>query len=276
METELFKYTDYRSFLREHADRCRSQKKNWSLGLWARKLNLQGTSSLTMVLNGQRYPGTKMVHKFVKYFGFGEKEASYFCGLVNLAKMKGQPEVATILRERLQQLNPRAKTQFFDDKQFSALSSWQYYTIREMSRLKGFNPSPEWIIKRLKFKITKKEVERTIQNLKTLQLISSSEDGSFKSTDQTLNTNPDVENAAVRKYQTQLLEFAKESLEKTEIKERDFSTLTMNINGEDLVRMKKCIQEFLDTLQHEFESDDGNATYQVQMQVFPFTKPFIN
>lgn len=66
----LYRFTDFRTFLRTHFEDKKKINKHWSYGRWSKKLGLKATASLTMIINGQRDPGPKVVEAFCRYFGF--------------------------------------------------------------------------------------------------------------------------------------------------------------------------------------------------------------
>ncbi|MBK7893195.1 MAG: TIGR02147 family protein [Bdellovibrionales bacterium] len=84
----VLKYSDYREFLRDHATHKRKSNPRWSIGLWARKLKLGSTTSLNMILNGQRHPGNTISERLVDYFGFEPRERDYFLDLIEFAKVQ--------------------------------------------------------------------------------------------------------------------------------------------------------------------------------------------
>jgi hypothetical protein len=71
METQnlnIKNFGDYRNFLKTHFEIKQKQKPNWSLGAWAKRLDLKATSSLTKIINGEREPGDCITEKLIQYF----------------------------------------------------------------------------------------------------------------------------------------------------------------------------------------------------------------
>ena len=82
----IYDFTDYRDFLNHHAKK--KKEAGLSIGAWAKRLQLKGTSSLSMILSGERDPGPKMIDRFISYFGFNESESLYFKTLIYFSKEK--------------------------------------------------------------------------------------------------------------------------------------------------------------------------------------------
>jgi uncharacterized protein (TIGR02147 family) len=226
-----------------------------------------------MIINGQRHPGPNVSDKLANYFKFNESERSYFLGLIHLGKSKNQTEVAFMLKERLQKMNPKKDVCFIDERMFGLLSSWIPYAIREMTKLTDFESTPEWISEHLRFKAGKPAIRKAIADLKALKLVTSDRQGRLRSNDVELDSEPDIENHAVQLYQKMTLDLAKEALRACQLDQRDFSSLTMTINVEDFPEMKKRIRRFLDSIQKDFEvKDSGDATIQLQIQSFPYNR----
>jgi uncharacterized protein (TIGR02147 family) len=94
---DLATYQDYRKFLWDHVNAKKAINPKWSFGMWARTLGLKATSSITMILNGQREAGPQITAKLVHYFGFNETEAQYFRELIKVSKAKKDPYLRKLL-----------------------------------------------------------------------------------------------------------------------------------------------------------------------------------
>lgn len=74
----LFRYKSLRHFLADYSTTRRLGNPNWSFGVWAKKLGIANTATLTRILNGDRMPGEKLMAALIEYFEFSGKEREYF------------------------------------------------------------------------------------------------------------------------------------------------------------------------------------------------------
>ena len=56
-EKDVIRYSDYRAFLLDFAQWKKAKTPNWSYGIWAKRLGLKTTSSITKVLQGRLLAG---------------------------------------------------------------------------------------------------------------------------------------------------------------------------------------------------------------------------
>ena len=80
---EIFDYTDYRTFLKDHFQFKKLDQPQFSLGVWSKRLGVSSTAVLANILNGKRNPGEMISEKFITYFGFAPKEQQYFQDLID-------------------------------------------------------------------------------------------------------------------------------------------------------------------------------------------------
>jgi uncharacterized protein (TIGR02147 family) len=66
-----------------------------------KKLGFKATTSLTMIINGQRHPGQDTINTFIQYFKFDEKQSEYFADLVRFEKLKTDPRLYDLILKEL-------------------------------------------------------------------------------------------------------------------------------------------------------------------------------
>ena len=269
---EIFKYTDYRSFLHAYAHDAKRKNSRWSYGQWAMQLDLRGTASLTMVLNGQRKPGPEITHKLISFFKFKGKEREYFYDLVRLEKVKDDPRLSVLLMEQMSKVHPNQEFRVLDYKTFSAISHWHYYAIREMTRLSDFKENPDWISKKLYFKITPRDVKVAVQTLLELELLKRGDNGKLEVSHGRLDTKNDVADEGIKRFHEQMISHAKEAVRLIPVGEREITASTFTLKVSNIPRAKEMIRKFKQRFCCLLEEEGGNQTYQINIQFFPLTK----
>jgi uncharacterized protein (TIGR02147 family) len=264
-------FGDYRDFLKSHFEVKKSQNPNWSYGMWAQRLGLKATSSLTKIIAGEREPGPEITAKMVSFFDFDSVEDQYFNDLIRLSKFKDDARLKIMLMEKMGREHPDAKLHIIEDKSFEIISNWFCMTIREMVKLQDFQESSEWIQSRLMFPVSIPEIEKAMTDLLHQGLVKRHKDGSLKVSSGLIRTTDDVASEGIKKYHEQMLDNAKTSLRKVAVEKREFTAETFTISADRLPEAKEFIRDFKAKFVRLFEEQTGDQTYQFQAQFFPLT-----
>lgn len=268
----IFKYTDYRSFLHSYAHDAKRKNPRWSYGQWAMQLELKGTASLTMVINGQRRPGPLMTQRLSDFFRLKGKEREYFQDLIRLEKVKDDPRLSVLLMEQMSKIHPNQEFRVLDHKTFSAISHWHYYAIREMTRLLDFQENPNWIAKHLYFKITPREVKVAIETLLELGLLKRGSGGELEVSYGRLDTQNDVADEGIKRFHEQMISHGKEAVRFIPVEEREITASTFTMKVSNVQKAKEMIRKFKQKFCRILEEENGEQTYQINIQFFPLTK----
>ncbi len=237
-------------------------------------MGLANTASLSRVIKGDREPGESISEKLTDYFQFTPEQKAYFKYLILLDKTKDDTYLKTLLMEKLQEIHPEKKFALLDEKVFKVISSWHYFVLREMVRLKNFRLNFDEIAKNLLFKLTPSEVKEAIHTLEVLGLLSRDSEGKLVQADPQIDTQNDVASEASKRNHEENLENAKWAIRNVGITEREFSSVCFSLKTSDLPEAKKMIRMFKNKFMEKFETPHGQGeeVYQLQIQLFPFTK----
>lgn len=272
---DVTSFLDYREFLLAHAEAQRGRNPRWTFGVWAKRLGLKGTASLTRVLQGQRHPGPEMVDRLVGYFAFDDSRAEYFRDLITLHKVRNDPRLSLIIIEKMGKNQPNSAIRRLDEntlQAFQTISSWFWPVVLEMTKLRDFNPDPRWIAEHITFEVSPRDIATAIDNLIALNLLRREPDGSLVPSGERLNTQPDVASEAVKRYHEEMLARAAESQRTVPVHQREITAQCLAIREDRLQEAKELIREFQDRFGTLLETSDGNAAYQLQIQFFPVAR----
>ncbi len=265
-------FTDYRTFLVAHTQQMKRRAPGWSYGAWARTLGLKNTSSITKIIQGSRNPGRDITEKLVRYFKFADAEADYFRDLVQLRKVSGDSRLSVLLLERMSKSHPQGAVRILDDKSFSVIANWYHLPLREFVRLHSFLEDPQWLSKKLRFKVSPREVKRGLETLLELGLLKRNAKGKLCVAENSINTSSDVASEAIKRYHEQMIENAREAVRSVTVELRELTGASLVLKTSDLPRAKEMIREFRRNFARTFETENGEAVYQIQIQLFPLTK----
>jgi uncharacterized protein (TIGR02147 family) len=270
----VYDYSSYRIFLKQYAEEKRKVSPRFSYGAWAKNMNLGGTAVLTNIINGKRNPGPQLSEKFCSYFKFNRSEKEYFLDLIRLQKTSKDSRLSVFLMEKLANLHPNKDFKLLDIKTFKAISKWYSYAIREMVNLKDFREDPDWISKKLNFKVKPKQIKEAIRDLIELDLLKRDFSGCLKFGTDRIHTTNDISSEGLKRFHEEMIENAKESIRSIDVVDRNITGITFGINKKDLPDAKKMINEFQKQFAMIFEKIPSESTYQFNMQFFPLTNNY--
>lgn len=262
-------HSQLQHFLRDYVQEKKSSSPNWSYGVWARQMKLKSSSTLIMIVNGQRNPGPTLTKKFTAFFKFDEKESEYFTALVQLQKSKNIEETVERLEE-LQQQNPNVRLVDLDS--FRAMANWHYYAIRELVTQKDFKENYEWIARYFSQRISAIQAKEAIEVLLKLGLLGRDKRGHLQVQDQHFKTPHDIADEGLKKFHTDVLQLAQHSLQTLSPQSREISGGTFAIQRSQIPRAKKLIRKFQMDLCRLLETRHGDAIYQLEVAFFPLSE----
>lgn len=268
--SSVLEYGDFRSYLRDHLATRKLKKKGFGLAHWARRLGLRSHSTLVMILNGQRKPSPALVEELIRDLSLTGKEAAFFRDLVLLETCKRGSVTESSIKERLALLHPKRNFRDIDAEVFGAISNWYVYAIRELVELPDFREDIDWIQKRLRIFVTKKDIQRALLTLEKLHLLERGPSGHLKY-NQYVKTTFDVPDAGLKKFHEQVLRIARDSLHSVPVEAREISGGTITLREEDIPRAKAILRQALHDVA-ELGKNGGDEVYQAEIVLVPLTK----
>jgi len=250
MRTEAKKFRTY--LQHELIKRCERNPK-YSLRAFAKQLGIYH-ATLSAIMSGKRPITSATVRKLNKNLGLSPKELD------------------TYLKDITQKSKPRRTVTYSELTQdtFNAISEWYYDAIMELVNVETFCNDPRWIANVLS--ITVSEARIAIETLLRLHLIRIDAAGGLhltkKHSTNILDSN--FTNAAMKKYQKQIIEKSSIALDEVSKLNRDHTSTTIAIDPEDLPKIKKIIRNFRYEL-NAYVQREGvrpKEVYQLQVSIF--------
>jgi uncharacterized protein (TIGR02147 family) len=150
---------------------------------------------------------------------------------------------------------------------FLLISEWYHFAILELTYLKSFQPTSEWIAHRLG--ISLQEASGAVERLRKLNLLQILRTGKFRPTSKWTLSPTDIPNQAIRSAHTQLLNKAIRSLQRDKLEDRHFTNCLIAINKSDLPEMKREIEKFSNFIVSKFgNGKNKDAVYSIAIQLF--------
>ena len=268
---DVLQYTNYRVFLHDYYAYKKSTSAVFSLRFFAAKAGLSSHAHLKLVMDGKRNITKNTVVKIIQGLNLADERATYFENLVFFNQAKTDKEKA-FYYGKLVKSTPGSRLHKMDQAHFRIFTEWYHSVIREMVELRGFNPAPEWISRRLGGTITPAQAAESLNLLSSLGLISRTANG-YSQAQSLITTDDEVSDLLVKQDHRQMLDQAKDSMENVPAEKRDISAVTFAIQRKDFPALKKHLQLMRkELLDFSSESGTGEDVVQVNIQLFPLTR----
>jgi len=248
-------YYNYRQVLLSELATRKTANPRFSLRAFARVLDMS-PALLSQLISGKKNLSKKQASKIASKLMLSPKEKLNLFFAINpdLINEKNQKNSARILEE----------------DQFALISEWYHYGILSLGDLPRNKANPKWIAKHLQ--IDEIDAIKAFDRLLRMELIEINSNGGFKQIKGPLDTLTDVPSPAIRKYHKQNLELAKEKIDTIDVHLREYCSMTMSIDKDDLHKAKKLIEEFRQKFCSELETQSKNSVYTISIQFFPISQ----
>lgn len=249
----FFQHRDYRDILREAYDARNLRNPGYSLRAFARDLGLS-SSRLSEILQGRYGLSPAAALKIAANLKFSAAERDYFRDLVESRHARSRLE-RNAARERLARRSERTSFHRIRRDAFQVISGWHHFAILELLTLRGARSSASWIAERLE--IPRDEALSAVERLLRLGYLRKDEAGNWLPTEDFTATDTDVPSRAQRGFHKQMLSKARVAIEEQPVAEREFLSLVLSMNAQDLPEAKETIRRFHDEFCARFGSGAG-------------------
>ena len=267
---DIFRYLDYRAFLREWFDARKAANPRFSHRVFARRIGQKSPSLLADVIARRRNLTPEYVGLFSKAVGLSAEEARFFTSLVELDQASTADERNAAF-ETIAAARRFREARSIEGDSFRYLSNWYIPAVRELVRRPDFRAEPDWIARTMRPAITAAQAEQAMQVLRSLGMITNQE--GWVQSEGTVATPREVAGLAVHNYHHGMLALAQEAIGRHRPPERHYTALTVCIPESLVPRLKQEINTMAERL---LELCDGAAepperVYQIQLHTFPLS-----
>lgn len=269
MQPKIFHYTDPRHFLVDTFKFKQEKNPLFSIRALSKQMGFKCHSSLVLFFKGKRQIRPEHVGKIVQGLKITEAEAEYFSSLVSFQNAKNEAEKKHF-EEQMKKLSPTKRFSILELDRFRVIADWYHMAILEMTQLKNFVPSTEWIQKNLFFKTHIQDVQMAVQRLFQLGLLKDNF-GKWQKTHERLTTPSDFASESIREHHRQVLRNAIDSLESQQVDERIFNSCAMTIDTKKIPEAQNLILKFREEMSQLISQSSGDETYQLSVSFFKLT-----
>ena len=138
----------------------------------------------------------------------------------------------------------------------------------------GFKGDYKTLAASLSPRITAREAEASVLLLEKLGLIVKTKKGVYRATQKTITTGKDTQHILIRAYHKATIELSAKALDKTPVRERDLSNLTLGISEKTFHQFTEKLRQFRRELLEQAEKDgEADRVYHLNLHLYPLSKP---
>lgn len=270
MQISIYQYSDPRQFLLDLLSEKQRDEPTYSVRRWAKDMGMKSHSLLVMLLQGKRPLRAQHCDFLQNGIELNTNELTYFQTLIHLQNAKTIQEQKTI-STFLDEMHPGEYFQSKEVSEFLAISDWRCMALLAMTELKGFRGSEKEIYEHFDKKVPITKIRSILGHLLELKLIKRHADNTLKATYNRITTKNDISNEGAKEYHRQVIDLAKNAIDKQSPKDREFQSFALSVADDKIDLAKDMIRKFRSKLSKAV-SGDGDQVYQTNIQFFQLTK----
>lgn len=244
----VYDFTDYRKFLKASFLFRRAKNASYSETAFIKAAGFGPNSRgyFSLIMKGKRNLSAKTILGFSQSLKLDEKEAHYFESLVLYNQAKTEKDKSFYF-ERMKKFIRGSKTRAFEllSSQYNYFSRWYTVAIRELVSHDDFEEDQDWIRKKLRNRISKKQVQEAIADLLNLGMLSRRENGKLYLNDELVQfTDTSLNYTIVNQIHGQMLDLSRESLFMDNYEDRSISNVVLACDSSHFPEIRQEIKEF--------------------------------
>lgn len=269
---DVFRFRDYRAFLRALYKHRKEHEYGFSLRAFSRHAGLRSSNYLKLVMDGDRNITPEMAARFARACGLSGQAADYFCELVAFTQAKRADERERVFA-RLRRFRRYRATHKLDPAQEAYYGQWYIPAIRELCARGDFREDEKWIGRALVPNVAPRDVRRALSVLLELGLLERDDSGRLRQTEPLIETAERPLSHHVVGFHRAMMERASDALDHVPREEREISSLTLCLSEAQVAKLKERLWRLREELLHIFQSDDdAERVVQVNFQMFPLSE----
>ena len=270
---DIYRYTDYRAFLRDYFEEQKAINTAFSHQFFARKANIKSSGFVLHVMKGERNVTKPVLLNIARAIGLDPARTEYFEDLVSFGQAKTQSD-REFYFGRIAAKRKNVKSKALDDRQYEFYSAWYHSVIRELVTLVDKNNDPATIAKLLVPPITPKQAKNSLKLLAELGILKKDKTGVYRQESPFLSGGGPVRKTALIKFQKDMLEQAKAAWDRFKAEETTMHTATLCMSEELVDTIRREIRNFKDRLLEIVgnEKKKPERVFHLNINLFPVTK----
>lgn len=259
-------FKDYFEYKLKEKSFDRHGRKRTTLHTLANKLGYNSPSSLSMIANGTRLPSQSLLEALMDEWNLPTSERERIRLKVEIEKRARKGKDSFKLLTKLNQLTPYHQV---DLKKYNLIRDWYVMVIKLLAGCPDFSEDPAVISQKLRKKISPSQAQKALELLlEAGMLVRDPETHKIRPAVEYTETSHDIPQEAIVEHHKGMIERALEALEEQKVSQRQINSMSLQFDSKDLPKAKQRILDFVKQFNEEFNSDDSNEVYQLNVQFF--------
>lgn len=272
-EISLFDYVEYRDVLNAMFQIVKGSMNGGSWLDLAEILGFSRTNALWLAAERRRKLTDLTSKRICDNLGWQGSTRRYWLLMVQSNNERDGAK-REVLMTRLMELKQQSLGDGPDALAMEYFSEWYHPIIRELSRIRKLTTAPESSIGELMPRLLPAEAKSSLDLLQRIGLVHvDKETGNVMYGGENILPSRRVSRHASIRFHHTMMELAKEAIVSVRQDRREFNGLTIGLSSSGVEMAKKIIQKACaDVMALESSDESGQHLYQMNVQLFPFTK----
>jgi uncharacterized protein (TIGR02147 family) len=268
----LVTYADYRAYLSDMVAHRKADGHPASNRWFARKMGINSTSWLTMVVKGRIGLSKVTANKLSEILRHSIIETRYFETLVFFNQARSTEDRNRYYKE-LCALADMKEARLVSKSQYDFYTQWYHSAVRSIIGMHGFSGNFKKLAAMIIPAITPAQARKSVGLLESLGFIIKSKKGGYELADRAITTGEDVTSLAWANFQQETMRLAQEAMDRFDRDRRYIGTQTVGVSEETFKAIKQMLIDTKNKIAEMANSDcSADRVYQVNFQAFPLSQ----
>jgi uncharacterized protein (TIGR02147 family) len=261
-QIDVYKYSDYKSFLFDEFERRRKLYKTYSLRSFSKDLGLRPTA-LSDILNERYGLSGTMAHRLAARIGLNSSSSLYFVSLVEVVHGRSVA-LRRQAEKRIKSIHEKSGPfRVLDEHEYFLMLKWYYPAILHLIGLEAGRISNEEIAGRLSLKLS--EVDLAIEKLKEKGYLLEREGCLYKK-EKNLSAESNISNECIKNFHSQVLDIVKNRIRTAPVFEKKSISTIMSFKSDKINSARQDLNVMSDNFFEKYESEeDADSIYVLSM-----------
>lgn len=270
MKKDIYVYSDYREYLKDSIAFRKAEDPRFSHRYLCGKMGLKTPNFILLVIQGKRNLSLGSVAKLDRILKHGVEESRFFQNLVQFCQSKDDSMKLGYLRE-LEQIRQACSQKPLHSAAYEYFAEWYHPVVRELACVPALQGDPHRVAKLLIPKVGVARVKHSLALLERHGFLQKAKNG-FEKVDVDIRTPPVVHSAIAHGFHIHMTELAVAALEQFPASERNFSSITMEVDAESYQSIvEECVAFRRRILSLTRAKKGIQKVIQMNIQIFPLT-----
>ncbi len=268
MEISVYRYLDYRTYLKDLFDLYRKRSKKTARVVFE-EAGFKSLGHFYLITSGKTNLKEDKLEMLARLWGTPVNQIQYLLRLREFCISKSLSQKKSIYEE-LERLRSSLRVKLLSKEEIEQMSQWYAIPFLESLATRFASEAPEKFAK--VFRIKMSELQRLLEVFERLGLAVKTEKG-YRRKEGVFEAYLQNSSKFLRGMHKSLLEQAFQSVDRIPEEERLLMTLSLPIERKRLSAIKEETHEFFQKINRQFDSGEkSDAVYQMNLQIFPIVR----